>query len=273
VDLNGDGVVVRPALSQRPLPAVVSNAMLASLGIGLHQPFPIHFASTGIQVTAIAATDYFPTLYPGDQFLVLPRDPVLLRLARAGVGTAPNELWLHLTGPSAGVADHLYLAGPTSQLDDRRQLQAAALTDPLRLALDGTLAAGFLATLAMAVLTLAIHFATAARGRLAEYAILRANGLSPATVGRSLLLEQTVLLLHGLAVGTALGIALAYALLPALRLGDAAQDVVPPTVITMDPVSLSVVALSLLGGGFAAGWLASRAGDRLDVRAQLCQLG
>ncbi|HEY7202396.1 MAG TPA: FtsX-like permease family protein, partial [Candidatus Dormibacteraeota bacterium] len=159
---NGD-LAIQPAMSSRPVPALVSPGLLSTLSIGLDQPFPLHFDSGPVTVTAVGTVDAFPTLYPDDRFIVLPLDPVLARLASAGAGpTVPNELWVRLGGSAAAgpVARRLstVTALPPEELDVRADLQAAALADPLRTALDGTLALGFLATLAVAVLGFGIHF-------------------------------------------------------------------------------------------------------------------
>jgi hypothetical protein len=277
VEIPDGELAIQPAVSSRPVPALVSRGLLDSLSIGLEQPFPLHFDSGPVTVTAVGTVDAFPTLYPDDRFIVLPLDAVLARLASAGAGpTVPNELWVGLGGSAAGpVARRLSTVGalPPQELDVRADLQAAALADPLRTALDGTLALGFLATLAVAVLGFGIHFLAAARARLREYAILRANGLGPGDVRRSLLLEQAVLLTHGLLVGGALGVAVSYAVLPALQIGDTPADVVPPTVVTPDPAIVAAAGLVLVAGGLVGGWLARRAATSLDVREQLRLLG
>jgi len=123
------------------------------------------------------------------------------------------------------------------------------------------------------VLAFGIHFLSAARARVDEYAILRANGLSPGQVRRSLLLEQLLLLAHGLVAGGILGIAVSYAVLPAVQLGSQPADVVAPTIVTPDPVTVGAAALAVLAGGLLGGWLARRSTGRLDVREQLRQLG
>ena len=69
--------------------------------------------------------------------------------------------------------------------------------DPLRVALDATLVVGFLAALTLTVVGFGLHFLMAGRLRLGEYAVLRANGLSAAVVGRSLAIEQAVLATAG----------------------------------------------------------------------------
>jgi FtsX-like permease family len=274
VSLPDGRLTIQPATSSRPVPALISSDLLRTLSIGLEQPFPLHFDTGPIQVVAIRTVDSFPSLYPDDRFLVLPIDPVIARTEEANPSQIlPNELWVKTDRPPRPLERQLLDAGFSAGLEVRADLVAAALGDPLRVALDGTLAVGFLATLAVAVLAFGIHFLSAARARVHEYAILRANGLSPGHVRRSLLLEQGVLLVHGLVVGAVLGIAVSYAVLPAVELGSQPSDLVPPTLVTPDPVSVTFAALAVLLGGLAGGWLARRSAGRLDVREELRHLG
>jgi hypothetical protein len=271
---RGD-LIMRPPASAQPLPAFLSSTALQTLGVGLNQPFPIHVDSYRVEVTAIGVVDYFPSLYSGqEQFLILPRDSLLGRLQHEGSASAwPNELWLKLSRDSPSPTDKLRAVGPVLQLDDRRQIQSAALSDPLRVALDATLVVGFLAALTMTVVGFGLHFLMAARVRLGEYAVLRANGLSAGMVGRSLAIEQAVLLGYGMLAGLALGLIVAFAVLPAVQLGNDASDNIPPTVVTVDPIRLALAAAVVLVGGLLVGWLSRLASSRFRLLDELRQLG
>jgi ABC-type antimicrobial peptide transport system permease subunit len=163
--------------------------------------------------------------------------------------------------------------GPVLELVERRQLESAALADPLRVALDAILVVGFLAALATTIVGFGLHFLVAARVRLGEYAVLRANGLSASVVRRSLAIEQAVLLGYGLVTGTALGALIAVAVLPAVQLGGAPADYIPPTMVTIDPVGLLVAAAFVVFGALLIGWLAGRASGRFRLLDELRQLG
>jgi hypothetical protein len=275
VHLERGDLVLRPPASAQPLPVLLSATALQTLGVGLNQPFPIHVDSYGVQVTAIGITEYFPSLYPGqDQFMVIPRDSLLGRLGHEGSPSAwPNELWLKLPRPNTGLAEKLRSVGPVLELVERRQLESAALADPLRVALDAILVVGFLAALATTIVGFGLHFLVAARVRLGEYAVLRANGLSASVVRRSLAVEQAVLLGYGLVTGTALGALIAVAVLPAVQLGGAPADYIPPTMVTIDPVGLLVAAAFVVFGALLIGWLAGRASGRFRLLDELRQLG
>ena len=271
----GTPLLVRPAPSTQPLPALVSADTLSQLGVGLHQPFPMHVDEVVVDVTAVGVVDYFPTFYPGrDQFLVVPRDTLLDRLGHEHNALAwPNEAWLKVDGSPAATEAALHRAPGLVDVSDRRALTAANLGDPLRLALQSTLAVGFAAALAMAVVGFGLHFLVAARSRVSQYAILQANGLPRSLVSRSLLAEQAVMLVHGIVVGALLALLMAWAILPSLQVSADVTDLIPPTKLVVDPRSVLAVLAAVALAALVAGQLASRAGARLRLLDELRRLG
>jgi len=91
----------------------------------------------------------------------------------------------------------------------------AAGQPPLWIALDVGLVAGGAGGLLLALAGLGLHFRTAIRRRMLEYAGLFAHGLPPAEASRSLRGEQMATAGAGLITGCVLGVALAIAVLPA----------------------------------------------------------
>lgn len=279
--LNVDGragdVVIRPVPQGVPLPALAPSATIARLGIGLGLPFIFTIGSAKVAVVIVAAADHVPTLYPEapQDFLVVDQLPLLAELSHQGEPHAwPNEVWARTTGAAspAEAAALRRVPGVTS-VQDRRQLQAAALADPLGLGLEADLLAGFGAALALAVAAFGLHFLIAVTGRRSEYAILDANGLEPATVRRSLAIEQASLLGFSLVVGTVLGLVLASVVLPSLHLDTSLEETVPPTVLTVDAwlTTGALAAVAVLA--LAAGRAATRLGRRFELMQELRTLG
>lgn len=276
-DTAAGDLVLRPVPQVAPLPALAPASTIARLGIGLGQPFPLTIGAAKVAVVIVAVADHVPTLYPEapQDFLVVDRLPLLAELSHQGEPHAwPNEVWTTTSG-AAGAADVAALRrvpGVTA-VQDRRQLQAAALADPLGLGLEADLLAGFAAALALAVAAFALHFLVAVTGRQSEYTILDANGLEPSTVRRSLLIEQAALLGFGLVVGTVLGLLLAWVVLPSLHLDTSLEGTVPPTVLTVDagPGAGVLAAVALLA--LAAGRAATLVGRRFELVQELRTLG
>jgi ABC-type lipoprotein release transport system permease subunit len=138
------------------------------------------------------------------------------------------------------------------------QARATALNDPLRSGFAQELGIGALIALLVVVINFAMHFLAAARNRTTQYAIMRANGVPQSTLRNALIGEQIAVLINGLVAGTAIGLAVAWAVLPAFHLGSQPTDLIPPSLFHIDALTLIAVvlgtgALSLLTGVLAAG--------------------
>jgi hypothetical protein len=276
VDLSGGTMVMRPAPGTKPLPAILSTGTLEKMGIGLGRPFTLRMESIDLPVTAVGTVDYFPTLYPGvDDFLLVPRLALLDRLTRGGsINAYANEVWLKVSGPTSKVTSTIQdtMRGSLIELVDRQQLEAAAIEDPLRQSLHAELLIGFLAALAIVVVAFGLHFLAVTRGRVAEFAILQANGLPWRRVRRGLIAEQLILLSYGLLVGAAMGLLLSWVILPELHLGTAASDLTPPTILVVDRVTAISAAAALAIACLLAGQVAARVGGRFQLVRQLRDL-
>ncbi len=269
-------LLIRPAPSDKPIPALVARPTLDKLGVKLNQAFPMHVDTAVVEVTAVGIVDYFPTLYPGvEDFLVLPRDTLLARLGHEHYSLAwPNEAWLKVdAGSTAKIESTLRKDPALLDVVNRSRVQQVALSNPLRLALQATLLVGFVAALGMAMIGFGLHFLLATRSRLSEYAILQANGLSPRTVQRSLMVEQLVLLFFSVLIGAVIAFILSWAILPAVQIGTSISEIVPPTVLTVDPLTACGVVLLVAAFGVLAGFLISRFGSRFDLVEELRLLG
>ncbi len=163
----------------------------------------------------------------------------------------PGGAWRRVT-PAADDGDvaTLQARADVTSVDDRRQAESAARRDPVLLQLETNLLLGF-AAMALTVVNVVVHFLLIVQGRLGEYAILQANGLSRRTVLHSLAVEETLLVVFGVVTGGLTGLGLAWALILALQLGGDLASLMPPMVITVDPVvagaAIAAVALLALG--------------------------
>src|SRR5207248_10791112 len=127
--------------------------------------------------------------------------------------------------------------GPNGDLNfafNLLQQQGAATNNPILIQLRANLATAFTGALLVTFLGFLVHFLVAARRRLAEHAILQANGLEPNDVRRGIALEQLVVTVFGLLVGLALAAVAVAVLVPALQFGSEVTAVIPPTVIRVD---------------------------------------
>jgi ABC-type antimicrobial peptide transport system permease subunit len=118
-----------------------------------------------------------------------------------------------------------------------------------------------------------VHFIVATRTRLAENAILEANGLEPNVLRTGIAIEQGIVLIFAFAVGAALAVTLTIWLLPPLQFGSAASDLIPPTTLHADWVALGVGAAVTVAVIATLGWAVRRAASGLNTIEELRRLG
>lgn len=263
-----------PPFGAEPLPMLISQQTLGRFGLEQGESVPILVNGNEVIGKLVQAVDYVPTLYPADDFVVVPLDRALSRFAAAGDEPAiPNELWLSLK--PAAAAQPLTLTGSSgiNFVLYRASEQSVALNDPILIQLRANLAIGFASALGLAVLGFAVHFLLVTRRRLSEHAILLANGLDPDDIHRGIALEQLTVAVFGLFAGVALAIVAIVVLLPSLQLGNNPQDVTPPTLIHLDGEQLAAAALVLALAMIVLAMFTRRAGSTVNVVEELRRLG
>ena len=256
--------------------ALVPSQMMSRFGLAVGTQLQVEIEGVGVTATVVGVADHFPTLYPefGD-FIVLDRDPLLIALAYGHHQSPwPNEIWVKAAPGGADSAVASLRAAPgLIQVLDQRAIAADAAHAPQQLGLESNLLLGFAAALGLALLAFGFHFLMLARGRLSEYAVLEANGMSPPHVRRSLVWEELILVGFCTACGAVLGALAAIVLLPALQLGASVPEIVPATIVTFDPVRLLAALVLVAAGALLAGPALALITERPRVMAELRTLG
>jgi hypothetical protein len=169
-----------------------------------------------------------------------------------------NAAWLATRDDAAALesvrqaltAGNLALDG----LRDRRQLIADARNNPLQIDLANTLLIGAATALLLALVGIWVGSWLSARGRVVNFAVLRAVGATPRQLRTMLVWEQAIIYVAGLTLGIVLGWVLALTALPLLLFAELATsgnfDNVPnvPQARVIVPGSL----LTLAGGALVA---------------------
>ncbi|MBJ7608550.1 MAG: hypothetical protein JF887_03840 [Candidatus Dormibacteraeota bacterium] len=274
VPIDLQEIRLAPPPSRRPLPVLLASRTMADLGLSIGQSFPLHIDTVDVQLVPVATFDEFPTYYPQrESLVVVPMTSFLGRLGNAGAtGPWPNELWSSSGGNPTAVAEKFAADSNLRQTFLRADVEAQAVADPLRLGLRDELGLGFIVALAVVVIGFALHFLAAARGRTTQFAIMRANGVPQSLIRRSIVAEQLVVLITALAAGTAIGLALAWAVLPIFHLGTLAEDLTPASVVRLDPVTLVAVVVGTGAISLVVGRLVAATGSRVDVMATIRSL-
>jgi FtsX-like permease family len=270
IAVNNEEVLLMPPASQRPLPVLLASQSMADLGLSIGQPFPIHIETVNIELVAVGSFDEFPTYYPGSEdFLVVPMSSLLARMGRLGVVSPwANELWMSVpTSDAATVTSKVNsdLTLLNTQLLTEAQARTTALNDPLRSGFAKELGIGALIALLVVVINFVMHFLAAARNRTTQYAIMRANGVPQSTLRNALIGEQIAVLISGLVAGTAIGLAVAWAVLPVFHLGNLPTDLIPPSLFHIDPLTLVEVVLGTAALSLVTGVVVAGRGARVHV--------
>jgi hypothetical protein len=257
------------------LPFLVSEATMSRLALRPGDYVPLEIQSHELNGEVIGAVDYVPTLYPGYvDFIVVPLNRAISAFASSlGESQMPGEVWLALTPRGALAAQGI---GPSSNINfavNRMHEQHVATNDPILIQLRANLATAFFAALLLAFLAFVVHFVVASRRRLAEHAILEANGLEPDDVRRGIAIEQLVIVGFAVLVGAALAAVAVAVLLPSLQFGTGPDAIEPPTVVRIDWSSLLLGLAATAAITAVAAWLTRGLGAKVNVVEEVRRLG
>ena len=166
-----------------------------------------------------------------------------LNTVETGIEHQPTEVWLAAPaeGPGRASLDQR-LAEPTGRrVVDRQGLLESFRADPLIAAgWDGVLTMAFIAVVFVTVIGFSVYASVQGQRRRLEFAMLRSIGLSFRGLVGIIVLEQLIVVVVGLALGSWLGIQLTSVLMPFLGLNELGTQVLPPYVVRIDWTAILV---------------------------------
>lgn len=253
---------LRPGAAVVPtnIPIVASDAFLAATEARPGDTVQVELAGTRRDVVIAGAVEAFPTTVATRPTLVIDL-PTFQALSYLDGGLLPPvEEWWLATTPGASEAAMATLDAPpfsSWKIQSADQRTAALQTDPVALGIIGALSVGFVAAALFATVGFVVSAAVSAHERLTEFALLRALGLSPRQLSGWLSLENGLLVLMSVIGGTALGLGLAWLILPFVTLTQSASEIVPGLIVVIPwrwivllelaVVGLLVVVVAILG--------------------------
>jgi hypothetical protein len=255
------------AVAGTEIPIVASDAFLTATASEVGDDVGMTIAGVRRTVRISASVRAFPATDPADPVVVM--DLATLSLARfeeTGAVEPPDEWWLSVTnGSDDAVATALANPPFSSRVVLSEVGRSRALsTDPVALGIIGALAIGFVAATLFAIVGFVVSASVSARERITEFALLRALGLSSGQLSVWLSLENAALATVSLLVGTALGLVIAWVVLPFITVTQGAVAPYPPVEVD---VPWSVIGLLVAAGVLALGttvvvlaWLLPRIG-------------
>ncbi len=224
------GIKLASGLFPPTLPALASPVFMEVTQAEIGDLIEVSVKGQEVPFEIVGVVTYFPTLYDDQQagFLITQREPLLSQLNEAPTATNNvNEAWLLTDGnvTGASVAGQMPEVTAIWEADVvRRSIKA----DPMALGLRSVTFFGYLLTATLSLVGFATYFYLSARQREVNYGILRSLGLAPGQLYASLVIEQVILILTGLALGTGLGMLLNQITLPGLPITLGDQAPIPP---------------------------------------------
>ncbi len=257
----------------QPLEAVLSDSVAERTGLTALQENPdkedpeINFSFDNIyrssmQITSRRSTEYFPSLFNEENFIVVDIREFLYAVNQRPSATYyPQETWLKLSDDvktedevkavladlQGGDSSNVTYINEVTYAHEFDQLE----TDPLSLGLLGLMFLAFLIAMSLSIVGLLTYAALTTQARRGEFGILRALGLPSGRVVWSLLFEQFFVVGVAAALGAVLGVLLSFAVVPRLALGTTGEGVTPPFITQTEWAAIGnfgiILAVVLLG--------------------------
>ncbi len=223
-----------------PLPALASQTFLEKAQAQVGDTLNLTVDSQPRRFEIVGVVNYFPTLYEDlNAGYIITNRALMLDDINAETNQPVNNNEAILAIDTA-VPPETVTAAALSNLPGIQaaiEQEAVRLTikaDPMALGLRSVTLFGYLLTTALSLVGFATHFYLSAKQKEAIYGVLRSIGMSPGQLYAVLVLEQVVLILAGLAIGTALGVVLNQITLPGLPITFGDRPPTPPFIARND---------------------------------------
>ena len=271
VDQVGRGMILTfaPAAlataTDQPVPVVASEAFLAASASRVGDDVPLTIGGVRRTVHLAGSVRAFPGTDPREPVALMDLATLSLLQYEGNDAVEPvREWWLAVDDGAAGtIADALGRSPFASAGVETIEGRARALaTDPVALGIIGALAIGFAAAALFAIVGFVVSAAVSARERITEFALLQALGLSSRQLSVWLSLESAALAAVSLVVGSLLGLAMAWVVLPFITVTAGAATPFPPVVVAVPWAGVAILeasSLVALGGTVVLlSWLLGR---------------
>lgn len=231
------------------IPAVLGDRFLELAGLEVGADVAAAMSGQRVTLRVIGSVPQFPSLDPTEPFAIV--DATTLERARiiATQQVLPTkEWWLAIDDAKAAEIEGALRADPVAAADvlGRDALTRSLAGDPISLGIIGALVLGALAALVFASIGFVVSATVTTSERITEFAILRALGLSGRELAAWVSLENAFLLIFGLVAGSALGLVLAWLVLPFATLTESGAAAVPAPEIVVPWLSIAPLYLAAL---------------------------
>ena len=220
-----------------PLPVLASKGFNKNIGHKIGEEFDVSVSGHRIPVRIIDEMEFFPTMNLREKSFLVSDMKSLVKYASMGTLTGevlPNELWISSNSTGAAreaLIEELNTNGGflIDSFQDRDALLAESKVDPLvKAGWRSLLFIAFSSVLVLSCLGFLVHAYISFRNRQLQFALLRTVGFSMRQLVTMVWLEQMLVILVGLALGTWMGGRLGAVIMPFLGHDDFGSQVMPP---------------------------------------------
>jgi ABC-type lipoprotein release transport system permease subunit len=238
---------LRQTWTTEPLPALASPAFIETTELEVGDLVRTSVDEAQVDFRIVGLVRYFPTMYEQLEagYLITSRDLLLALLNDASQrSTNPNEILIE-TDRRTSIDRLSSLVPMLSQAWQADSVRKALKANPLALGLRGVTFFGSALMILLSLVGFATHFYLSVRQREMLYGVMRAMGMSARELYSSIVIEQAVLIVTGLVLGTALGMLLNQITLPRLPVSLGDQQPIPPFVPREDWLAVGTLYLLL----------------------------
>ncbi|HSF27374.1 MAG TPA: ABC transporter permease [Actinomycetes bacterium] len=238
-----------PEQLDRPitLTAIGSQQLLRSHDVAVGDLVGARIRGVTTQVRLAAAAVDVPTVSSSEALVVdLPTVQRLL-LRESGRTIAPSEAWLRAEpGQTQAVAAAIRdQPGAAVAVVDRESVRAALDEDPLSVAFQGALRIALVGGVLFAVVGFVVSALLSVDERRDELAVLRALGMRPSDLSKTMLVEQALVLGLGTVLGLVVGLVVSLLVVPLTTVSSRTGAVMPPISLQVPWVQAATLAMAL----------------------------
>ena len=232
-----------------PLPVLASSNFLKMSGHRVGDDFQVTVGGGRISVKVNASIDYFPTLDTVKDPWIIADIHSLISLSNleltSGEIAVPNEVWVSTDFNFEDRDNLVFNLGTDPFLSDvvydREKILASTEVDPLMDA--GWLALliiSFVVVLSLSCIGFLLHSFVSLRDREGQFALLRSMGLSTNQLAALIWLEQTLVVIVGLILGSWMGRQVGSTIMTFMDHDDTGGRVLPPFTMDIEWTSLVI---------------------------------